>query len=439
MATESSPLPPDLLDKMADALRHFYDYPYLGRHPLLARLRDLLGEDPASAVQKLRGLLVEAVEALRPGDHVPADSPAWRPYQVVYNRYVLGKELAKVKSELGLGERQIQREQQRAFAEIAARLWAQHAAAAEKDALPPGDALSQEIARAAGEPQALDAASEMVRAAQAISALAQARGVPLLHEPGEDPLPALGDPALFRQLLVSALSFLVRLPATGALRLHAGRRGKRIVCSLAATVHPVGAGRPRPVPHAETARTPGEPAPGGETPPLPETILALARAAGAEIALAAGGETTPTTGTETMPLRLEIALPAAGGEWTVAIVEDNRDLAALFSRYLSRRGYRVVEIPDPQAALARIAAAQPDAVVLDVMMGGVDGWEILQRLRAYPSLRDVPVAICSVLDEAELAGSLGADSYLKKPVRPAQLLECLSRLLARPRSGAAGL
>jgi len=64
-----------------------------------------------------------------------------------------------------------------------------------------------------------------------------------------------------------------------------------------------------------------------------------------------------------------------------------------------------------------------------VMMRGVDGWEILQQLKADPRTQQIPVAICSVLDEPELARSLGADSYILKPVRPARLQSCLAELL----------
>jgi len=80
----------------------------------------------------------------------------------------------------------------------------------------------------------------------------------------------------------------------------------------------------------------------------------------------------------------------------------------------------------------------PDAVVLDLMMSHVDGWRVLQRLQEDRSLRHIPVAVCSVLNEPELARSLGARAYLRKPVRPAELLECLVSLLERTHNAGAG-
>ena len=116
---------------------------------------------------------------------------------------------------------------------------------------------------------------------------------------------------------------------------------------------------------------------------------------------------------------------------TVMIVEDNEDVVSLFARYLTGHGYRLVAVDPRQDPLDRLAELRPAVVILDVMMSQVGGWEILQRLRADPRLTEVPVVICSVLDEPELAASLGAQASLRKPVRQAQLLECLTGVLAR--------
>ena len=101
---------------------------------------------------------------------------------------------------------------------------------------------------------------------------------------------------------------------------------------------------------------------------------------------------------------------------------------ALFTRYMMSEGFRCIAATDSAEAYDRIVEYRPDAIVLDVMMRKMDGWELLQRIKTDPSHRDIPVVICSVLDEQELATSLGADAYLRKPVRPAELIECLLKL-----------
>jgi CheY-like chemotaxis protein len=71
---------------------------------------------------------------------------------------------------------------------------------------------------------------------------------------------------------------------------------------------------------------------------------------------------------------------------------------------------------------------QPDAIILDVMMPEMDGWEFLQRLRALPQLTETPVVICSVFNDPELAYSLGASANLPKPVGRRDVLEVLRQL-----------
>jgi len=127
---------------------------------------------------------------------------------------------------------------------------------------------------------------------------------------------------------------------------------------------------------------------------------------------------------------LSLTLRSLHEEKVIALVEDNPDTVRLFSRLLTGRSYRLVGLTESSTALAEIAELMPDVVILDLMMSSMDGWEILQRLKADPRLRRVPVVICSVLDEPELAASLGAAGYLRKPVRSTQLLDCLNSVLA---------
>ena len=70
----------------------------------------------------------------------------------------------------------------------------------------------------------------------------------------------------------------------------------------------------------------------------------------------------------------------------------------------------------------------PAAITLDIMMPNQDGWEILQALKSDPATRSIPVIICSVLEDPELAHSLGAAAYLQKPISQAALLDVLGEL-----------
>ena len=397
----SRPYPPNLPSEIRSALGRFYDYAFLSQHPLLGRVCGPTGGSSSSrAVQNLRRALIDAIERLHPKVDTADSDPAWRPYLVLHHRYILGKEWEEVASELGLSVRQLQREQSRALEAIATDLWEQWGAGDGNAEEPAGGALWQEISRVAEAKQAFDAGPQIERAIASLEALADRFGVairsvrPAAHA-------VVGDPTLYRQLIVAMLSYAIRRMALGStLTVDLRSAPHHAVCTLRAGELTA----PREELRMEN---------------LPEAVTALAQAQNAEIDVSGGAD----------GWTLSIRSVAAERTRVVALVEDNQDMVALFSRILSAAGYHLVGFSDSEAVVERLADLMPDAIVLDVMMRGVDGWEILQQLKADPRTQQIPVAICSVLDEPELARSLGADSYILKPVRPARLQSCLAELL----------
>ena len=117
----------------------------------------------------------------------------------------------------------------------------------------------------------------------------------------------------------------------------------------------------------------------------------------------------------------------------VLIVDDNPDnLNVVGELLLPRHAVRVANGGMRALELARLAP-QPDLILLDVMMPGIDGFEVLRRLRSDPATADIPVVLLTALDsdeDEERGLALGAADYLTKPVRPGVLLARLARLLA---------
>ena len=113
----------------------------------------------------------------------------------------------------------------------------------------------------------------------------------------------------------------------------------------------------------------------------------------------------------------------------VLLVDDNEKLLQLYTRYLRLGSYEAKTATSAAEAEAWLAQEDVDAIILDVMMRGEDGWELLERLRARPERARVPVIVCSVLDEPKLASLLGAQAYLKKPVVADDLLAALASVL----------
>jgi signal transduction histidine kinase/DNA-binding response OmpR family regulator len=116
---------------------------------------------------------------------------------------------------------------------------------------------------------------------------------------------------------------------------------------------------------------------------------------------------------------------AAGSD--ILVIEDDPSAVRLLRTYLEGDGYRVRVANDGAAGLAAARLNPPAAVILDILLPGADGWEILREFKADPDLRDLPVVIVTVLDERGLGLALGAVDYFLKPVDPKALLDRLAR------------
>jgi class 3 adenylate cyclase len=110
--------------------------------------------------------------------------------------------------------------------------------------------------------------------------------------------------------------------------------------------------------------------------------------------------------------------PAAAGSGTILVVDDNTDNRDLLARRLARQGHRVEAVADGKEALAALRAGAFDVVLLDVLMPGQSGADVLRELKADPGLRAIPVLMISALDEMDTVIrciELGAEDYLAKP------------------------
>jgi DNA-binding response OmpR family regulator len=115
----------------------------------------------------------------------------------------------------------------------------------------------------------------------------------------------------------------------------------------------------------------------------------------------------------------------------VLIVEDDATVAEVVMRYLEREGFEVETVSDGRVALERARAAPPDAVVLDLMLPGLDGLEVCRRLR---NLAPIPVIMLTARGEESdrvLGLELGADDYVTKPFSPRELTARVKSVLRR--------
>jgi signal transduction histidine kinase/CheY-like chemotaxis protein len=121
----------------------------------------------------------------------------------------------------------------------------------------------------------------------------------------------------------------------------------------------------------------------------------------------------------------------------VLVIEDDPSALRLLRQYLEPAGYGVVPATNGEVGLGLARQRPPAAIILDVLLPTIDGWEVLRRLKADadPVLRDVPVVIVTVVDDREVGLALGAVDYLVKPVQREGLLACLARHGISPAAG----
>lgn len=121
----------------------------------------------------------------------------------------------------------------------------------------------------------------------------------------------------------------------------------------------------------------------------------------------------------------EVAGPA--GAPLVLAVEDDADALDLLTRYLVGAGYRVVTAQEAPAAVGLARRYRPAVITLDVILPGIDGWQLLQQLKSDPATSEIPVVVISIVASEATGRALGAADYFVKPVNPKALLECIAR------------
>jgi twitching motility two-component system response regulator PilH len=119
----------------------------------------------------------------------------------------------------------------------------------------------------------------------------------------------------------------------------------------------------------------------------------------------------------------------------VLIIEDDPDQRRLLERMLTGSGWRVATAPDGETGIAAARSQGPDAIVLDVMMPRLNGYQACRQLKADPATAAIPIVMCTTKDQPAdefWAAEVGADAYLAKPVDVGRLIQTLERITEGP-------
>ncbi len=385
-----------LLNALRDALNHLYDPERLRKSPLIDALGLSTSPQPTARLQQT---LIDAIHAMKPAPSEPVASIRRRIYSVLQLRYEQQFAQKEVAAQMGLGVRQYRRLQQNALQALALRLTEQFAHAphgSESAEAMSGDLPEalEWIARLAHD-EVSQVDQVLQEALKVVRPLAQRHGKMLIVEAA----PAVAGsvhPLVLRQALLALFNAVILHSADDKVTTRIANAQRNVTVQI-------------------TGRTSGKPGA-----PLPSAVAA-------EVAMAAsmlghfGGTAFTRNDAATGIFKVELRCRAAGMV-PVLVVDDHADTLDLLRRYTVGTPYTLIAVTDPQEAFDLAVVHQPCAIVLDVMMPQMDGWEVLTQLKQDVRTAHLPVLVCTVLDQSELALSLGATGFLRKPVtRPALL------------------
>jgi CheY-like chemotaxis protein len=397
----TNPTPNDFVRDVQDALAHLYDYAYLERHPLAVRLVAQVGRANRTRAQETRRILLDTLEELNPGENVPMRALERRAYAVLFGLYVEGREAAAVASALGIGDRQLRRDRSTAVEALATILYDRYLLRQGMDAESTGEApLRDEIQRLAQQQERVELPLFVQKLLPLLDGLAEEQGISITAAIPEAFPPLRTDPMLLRQILLGMATQALIHAAPADLAFTAQVEERELSITLCWRCSG-GANRSLEMLQAELS-----------------PVETMATALGARLLYS-----SPRPG----KCEIKVLFPRQS-EMKVLVVDDNRELFELFQRFLFGQPYQLIHAASVDQALSMARSAQPAAITLDLMMPNRDGWEFLQIQQADAALSHVPVIVCSVLAEPELAFSLGAAGYLKKPVGAADLLDALAAL-----------
>jgi signal transduction histidine kinase/DNA-binding response OmpR family regulator len=124
--------------------------------------------------------------------------------------------------------------------------------------------------------------------------------------------------------------------------------------------------------------------------------------------------------------------PHAATARTVLVIDDDPDAAELMARALERSGFATLRAHKGGDGIELARSKQPDAITLDVMMPGMDGWSVLSVLKGDPETAKIPVVMVTMLQDRQLGYALGAADFLTKPVDSAKLRDVISKHAGKP-------
>ncbi|MCJ7739433.1 MAG: response regulator [Anaerolineae bacterium] len=398
----------ELDEQLLDALTHLYDPDY--EPPV--EMYELTLCSPSVGATPVQATLIQTIQGLKPQDDLPVDAHLRRVYEVIHNRFMLKLTQEKTAELMDISVRHLNRVQRVAVHRLLQRLWENRQSSPTPSSQGAGSAqvnpgfqaldwktqTRRELASLqASAPDAIADVSQTIAEALELQrpqlALHSIEAQIAFVQPG---LIAAFHPSVLRQMLITAISRLIRFRHSEPISIFAGLENANVRITI-------------------TANLISEPMPMERD--LIQDILAPE---GAKVEAHFEG----------CHLFIRFRVPSVRGKATVLVVDDNADMAHFYRRATIGTRYHIVHIETGERLLDTVDSVSPDVIILDVMLPDIDGWQLLMQLHQNQTTRPIPVIVCTVVREQELALSLGAAQYISKPVRPREFIQALDRVLS---------
>ncbi len=388
-----------------DLISRIYDRVAIENHPLAAHFL-IPSDSKVRRADAIRQLILGEIENLRPmGSEILWQSPEWRPYLILNKRYVEAEEPTDIARSLFIGDRQYRRDHSRALQALSTRIW-EICFSTNKDGEDQVSPVGDDHQDFEFHPEDLDLHEILDGVISLTSRRLASERVHLNLEIPDARMAIFTDRVVLRQILLSLLNYVMHMREDTSLSLKV-KTDHGLVLSLFFEADEQWAS----IQNDEQDTL--------------EFVRKLSPRLPARLE-----EVYPPPG-KAGPAEIHIIFGSAKPK-TVLMVDDQPATLKMFQRYLSGTAWDLTGLSDPSQAVEAARKLQPALILLDVMMPRIDGWEVLQALQLDGQTKNIPIIICSAWGEPELAQSLGAVKFLKKPIIQKDLLEALSHLAIIP-------
>lgn len=383
-------IPSEFIEDVKSALENIYDFPALQRHPLAARISPNSSQVPAHALRKL---LTEAIETMKPENDVSVRSSGGRVYHLLHLHYIGGMTLQETANELSLSVRQVYRDLRRGQESVASLLWYQFeqetAQNSAQPSLKPSDVPS-DFAVLEGQVTSVNMVHIVTQACGAVKRLAEKHQLSIEQNFPDEPCIVSTNVAIAQQIIIYLMSQTIQQLQPEAIQVEVTTSGQIYLRGIA----------------VQSAASLS----------IDDVIRKLIK------------QLSWSLHERTFEQNRELTININTRDKTILVIDDNEGLRELLSVYLSEHAYKCVMTDQGSEGLTLASELRPDAIIMDLMMPGMDGWELLQRLRTRLETREIPVIICSVINDPELAYSLGASAFVSKPISKEKIQQAIDSL-----------